>query len=375
MNLYRTITLMAALLLSVAAPLHSAAQSDVERQRKIIAELESSIARDEKELTKLKRSKSSAQKRVSNLVKQIEKRSNLISATTRQIKNLTGEVAASEARIAELSGHLEQMESSCRRMIRTAYRNYRFRSPLAYVLSADSFADMARRLAALRTATEHRDAQMERIVATREDVSAERDALAGKRDELSATRKRLDRQRAGLRADAKSARATLNSMSAKEREVMRNKQAQQERLDEAIKELRKLTKGNTAGASFSTSTRGLSLPVAGGKVRKYNGNMAEITGAEGAAVRSVYEGKVMKVMRNKVTGKYEMFVAHGEYITAYGNLSSTAVREGQTVARNQTIGTVGSAVNMTTMEVEYKTVFGVHHPSPTVKMSAANLFK
>ncbi len=375
MKTQRTITLLFALVLTLLCVESAPAQSAVERQRRIIADLERSIANEEKQLSKLKQDKSSAQKRISGLVKQIEKRSNLISATSRQIKNLTAEVEVSERRIAELSGHLDALEASCRKMICSAYRNYRFYNALAYLFSADSFADMARRLAALRTATEHRNAQMKEIVAVREDVQQERDALSRKRDELSATRKRLDSQRANLRADAASARATLKNMSAKEKEVMRNKQAQEERLDVAIKELRKLTKGNRSGASFSRNTSGLSLPVVGGRVRKYSGNMAEITGSEGAAVRSVYEGKVVKIARNKMTGKYEIFVAHGEYITAYGNLASAAVAEGATVARNQRIGTVGSAVNLSTMEVEYKMTFAVHDPSPNVKLTAANFFK
>ncbi len=369
------LNLIVALLLAVGVCLSAQAQSAVEKQRRIIADLERSIADEEKELSRLKKGKASAQKQVSSLTKQIEKRTNLISATNKQIKNLTAEVEEAEKHTDRLSGQLDALERSCGEMIRAAYRNYRFHNALAYIFASESFADLARRIAALRTATEHRAAQMKRIVALREDVRRERDELAGKRDELSATKRRLDRQRASLRADAKSARATVKSMSKKEQDVMRKKQEQEERLDVAVKELRKLTKGNKSGASFSSNTSGLSLPVVGGRVRKYNGNMAEIIGSEGSAVRSVYEGKVVKVARNKVTGKYEVFVAHGEYITAYGNLSSVAVAENQTVARNQRIGAIGSAVNLSTMEVEYKMTFAVHDPSPNVKLSASKLFK
>ena len=145
--------------------------------------------------------------------------------------------------------------------------------------------------------------------------------------------------------------------------------------DAAIDALRKLTKGNSVGASFSRTTSNLNLPVVGGRVREYKGNMAEIVGEKGAAVRSIYEGKVVEVRRNRITGKYDVFVAHGEYITSYANLDNVVVRKEQKIAKNGTLGEVGASVNLTTMKTEYKMVFGIYSPNPKEVMRAANCFK
>lgn len=365
------------LLLSALAPL-SAQTSDAkkaEEQRRRIAELERSIAQEEKQLSALKKDKASAQKKVRMLTGQIEKRNSLIKATDRQIKSLSAEVEQSAKRVNELSSRLATLEKSCREMARAAYRNYRFRNYLAYIFSADSFADMARRIATLRTATERCGEKMKEIAAVREDVRRESEALAKKRENLSASKRELDNQRERMRRDVKTARQTVSRMSKKEQAVLRAKLEQEEKLDEAIRELRKLTKGNKTGASFSGKTTNLHLPVVGGRVKRYNGNMAQIVGAEGARIIAIYEGKVVDVKRNKVTNKYDVYIAHGEYITSYANLSAVAVAKGQTVARDQRIGTIGSAVDPTTMEIEYKLVFGIYAPSPSVKMSAANCFK
>ncbi len=366
-------------LLLVATALFCSAQSDnakkAEQQRRIIANLERSIAQEEKQLASLKKDKSSAQKRVRLLTAQIEKRSALIKATVRQIDALGKEVEASSKRVEELGGQLTQLEASCREMVRAAYRNYRYNSILAYLLSSDSFAETARRIAALRTATERRGEQMREIAALREDVAREREVLAAKREELAASKRKLDKQRERLQADAKAARLTVSRMSKQEQAVLRSKAAQEQQLDKAVAQLRRLTKGNKTGASFSLQTTNLHLPVVGGTVKRYNGNMAEILGAEGARVISIYEGKVVDVKRNKVTNKYDVYVAHGEYITSYANLSAVVVTKGQTLARDQKIGTIGSAVNLSTMEIEYKLVFGIYAPSPSIKMSAANCFK
>ena len=364
------------LLVLLAFALPAVAQtSKIEQQKKVIANLERSIAREEKQLAQLKKSKASAEKQVASLTKQIEKRNALIRETTRQIKQLTAEVNASEMRLRSLGGQLTELEENVRVLVRSAYRNYRYQNHLTYLFSAKSFADMARRVAMLRVATEYRIAQIKQVSAVRSDVQAVRNTLAKRREELSATKRRLDNQRTKLRADMAAAKKTVSQMSSKQQSVLRSKMEHEEKLNNAIKVLRKLIKGNKAGASFSDKTRALNLPVAGGKVKRYKGNMAEIVGKEGAVVSSIYEGKVVDIKRNKVNNKYDVYIAHGEYITSYANLSSVSVAKGAVVPKNGKIGIIGSAVNLTTLELEYKIVFGIYAPNPEITLSAANCFK
>ena len=349
--------------------------SKIEQQKRVIANLERSIAREEKQLAQLKKNKASAEKQISSLTKQIERRNALIRETTRQIKQLSAEVSASEKRLRTLGGQLSELEENAKEIVRTAYRNFRYQNNLTYLFSAKSFADIARRVAMLRVATEYRFEQMKRVSAVRSDVQAERNLLAKRREDLSATKRRLDSQRAKLRADMATAKKTVSKMSSQQQSLLRSKMEHEEKLNFAIKELRKLTKGNKAGSSFSANTTALNLPVVGGKVKRYKGNMAEIVGKEGAGVTSIYEGKVVDIKRNKVNNKYDIYIAHGEYITSYANLSAVSVAKGAIVQKGQRIGTIGSAVNISTMEMEYKIIFGIYAPSPDVTMSAANCFK
>lgn len=365
------VTLLMLLMLTPAI----AQTSKIEQQKRVIANLERSIAREEKELSQLKKNKASTEKQVRALTKQIESRNALIRETTQQIKQLTKEVNASEKRLKMLGGQLSQLEQNARDIVRAAYRNYRYNNYLTYLFSAKSFSDMARRIAMLRVATEYRIAQIKEVSAVRSDVQAERNTLTKRREELSATKRRLDSQRAKLNADMEAAKRAISKMSKKQQSVLRSKMEHEEKLNSAIKELRKLTKGNKAGASFSANTTALNLPVEGGTVKRYKGNMAEITGKEGSAVLSIYEGKVVDIKRNKVNNKYDVYIAHGEYITSYANLSAVSVAKNAIVKKGGRIGTIGSAVNINTMEMEYKIVFGIYAPSPDVTMSAANCFK
>ena len=83
----------------------------------------------------------------------------------------------------------------------------------------------------------------------------------------------------------------------------------------------------------------------------------------------------MDVKRNRITNKYDVYVAHGEYITSYANLQSVVVEKNQVVKRNQQLGVIGSSVDISTMQNSYKIVFGIYPPDPKKKMLASDCFK
>ena len=81
----------------------------------------------------------------------------------------------------------------------------------------------------------------------------------------------------------------VNKMLQSEREKLRSMDEHRKKLDSAIKELRKLIKGNKAGASFSAKTTALNLPVVGGKVKLYKGN---VTPASVTSPYSLYDEEI-----------------------------------------------------------------------------------
>ena len=366
--------LLVLILLTLIAHTSLYAQSEA-TLRRTIDQLEASIEKEEKELSKLKQSKASKQKLVNSLARQIEKRNALIAARDKQIKQLGKDIQTAESRVGELSENLSALELSCAEMTREAYRNYRQNNTLTYLFSSSSTLEFVHRIAALRVATQHREKQIAQLYNTRADVQAEREKLTAKREEVAVAKRKLDRQRTKMREERDLAKATIRQMSKKEKRVQQSMDEHIKRLDTAIAELRKLTKGNRSGDSFSSTTRSLQLPVTGGRVVRYNANTAEIVGTKGANVNTIYEGKVMKISRNKINNKYDVYIAHGEYISSYANLSAVSVNKGDKVLRNQKIGTIASMVNPSTMEVEYKILFAIHSPSPKVVIKASNLFK
>ena len=356
----------------------TAQNKKIAQQKEVVKRLERSIAEEEKRLVELEKNKASKEEQVASLATQIETRRVLIRETSQQIKNLTQEVEESEARIHTLEGHLLELEENMRKIVRSAYRDYCNQDKLTYLLSSKSFSEVTSRVAMLRAATEYRKKQVEQILSMRQDVKQKRDSLTMNRNELAATKKSLDSQRKDLEVKVSSAKKTISQMSKEQKAVLESKEKNLEKLSTAKKELKRLqdlAKNNKTGNTFSAKTKDLKLPVSGGTLKRHKGNMAEIVGKEGASVTSVYEGKVLDIKQNKMTNYYEVYIAHGKYISSYANLSEVSVTKNSTVKKGQRIGTIGSAINLSTMETEYKLVFGIHSPNPNETMSAANCFK
>lgn len=364
-------------LLLLAATSSVTAQEDrrVEEQKKAIAALEKKIAAEEAAIGKLQKSRKTTEERARRLARQIEQRNQLLNATEREATRVEKEVARSSHMADSLAQALENNRQQYNELAREAYRNYRQQNYISYILSSRDFADVARRLTMMREMASLRERKLRDIQTLQQAVTEQKQQLETRQRELDSVSQKVAGQKKRLQRDATAAKQEIRSMNTKEKQALARKMEQEEQLSVAISELRKLTKGNKEGASFSARTSNLNLPVVGGRVKRYKGNMAEITGSKGASVRSIYEGKVVDVKRNRITAKYEVFVAHGEYITSYTNLGPISVEKGQKVAKNQPLGSVGAAVNVTTMETEYKIVFGIYSPNPKETMSAANCFK
>ncbi len=347
----------------------------IAEQRRIIEQLERELEEDEKNLKSIKKDKSTAQQRVRNITRQINSRNQLLNRTEREIGSIERSISRNDSLLRQTEQSYATEREHYAEMVREAYRNHKQNNYITYLLASENFNDAARRIANIRAIATLREERLHRMDSLSKALDEQQQSLSARRHSLDSVQRKAEAQRKKLQSDVTSAKKTMSQLSKREQAALKEKMESEERLDAAIDALRKLTKGNKEGASFSRTTSNLNLPVVGGRVREYKGNMAEIVGAKGADVRSIYDGKVVEVRRNRITGKYDVFVAHGEYITSYANLDNVVVRKEQKIAKNGVLGEVGASVNLTTMKTEYKMVFGIYSPNPKEVMRAANCFK
>ena len=376
----RICMLVVALLIALPQCAMSQSQSAEEKariaeQRRIVEQLEKELEQEEKKLNTIKKDKSTAQQRVRSITKQINSRNQLLNRTEREIGSIERSISKNDSLLTQTQTQYATERENYAEMVREAYRNYKQNNYITYILASESFTDAARRIANIRAIAVLREERLHRMDSLAKSIEQQQASLSERRRTLDDVQRKAEAQRKKLQSDVTSAKKAMNQLSKREQAALKQKMESEERLDAAIDALRKLTKGNSVGASFSRNTSNLNLPVDGGRVKEYKGNMAEIIGAKGAAVRSIYEGKVVEVRRNRISGKYDVFVAHGEYITSYANLDNVVVRKDDKIAKNGTLGEVGASVNLTTMNTEYKMVFGIYSPNPKEVLRAANCFK
>ena len=369
------------LILSAVCIAGAYAQSNNERkiaeQRRIIAELERNIAAGEKEVNNLQKGQKTAQARADKLTKQIVAREQKLQATERQAVLLQEEIVNVDSASRSLAAALEHNRQSYGNMVRAAYRNYRHNNFLTYLFASSDFEDAARRISLLRSVSDLRRTKLAEIEELERQTTQKRSELEMRNRELDSLKNDLTAQRKRLESDRTTARNTVKQLSAKEKSTLKSIRQQEAKLDVAMEELRRLTKGNTVGDSFSEKSTNLRLPVEGGRMLRKSGldaNMAEITGPKGARIISIYDGKVIKVIRNRIDGRYTVILAHGEYISTYANLSSVTVKQDQSVRRNQQLGIIGMSVDENLSSYP-SLIFGIYAPSPNVRLRATDFFK
>ena len=371
------VTLILSAVFAAGAYAQSGNERKIAEQRRIIAELEKNIAAGEREVNNLQKGRKTAQDRADKLTRQIVAREQKLQASERQATLLRNEIVEVDSTLQALSSELERNRASYGSMVRDAYRNYRHNNFLTYLFASSDFEDAARRISLLRSVADLRRTKLAEISELEQRVTDKRSELERSNSELESVMNDLAAQRSKLERDRADARNTVKQLSAKEKSALKSIRQHEAKLDVAMEELRRLTKGNTVGDSFSAKATNLRLPVEGGRMLKKSGldiNMAEITGAKGARVISIYDGKVIKVVRNRIDGRYTVILAHGEYISTYANLSSVSVAQDQSVRRNQQLGIIGMSVDENLSSYP-SLIFGIYAPSPTVKLRATDFFK
>lgn len=362
------------LLLLLTTPLSLSAQSKkVEEQRRRVEQYKRDVESAKKEVSNLKKEKASASKRVEALNRQMNLRSSYIAETERERELVEADITAADAVADSLHNALEHNRALYAEAVRVAYRNYRQNNYTTLLFSSKDISDAARRMAQVQHVANQRKRLAEEITRQEEELAAQRKLLATRSHELDSIGRSLEEERRSLEEDKREAQRDYNSLDDKEKKALSNQHKQQKKLDSALAELRKLTAGNKAGSSFNDKTKNLNLPVVGGTVSKVTGNTATITAKKGSAVRSIYEGKIIRISRDN-TNHQQVFIAHGQYISVYMHLSAVCVAEGSTVKKDQEIGIIGIGIDHKGVESAYM-LFMINHSDPNKTMSVMDCFK
>src|SRR5512134_2703797 len=351
-----------AMLACAAAP--ARAQQDLEASRKRLEEIRKERDRLQQQQQRLQGQVHDVNDELQNLERQRESTQRIVNEIERQIGGLATQLDRSSAELILAEDNLAERRAVLERRLVDIYKRgaiYTFQA----LLAAESFGDLLRRYKYL-----YLTSRQDRALVS--DVEKMRNRVVHRRNDLLNVRQQLDRSREEREAEyskyselarararrlaqlQRSARSTeLRLAELKKDESRLNgllASLERARRDEASRGLRGAT---PLPGSITTASLGrLDWPVQGaivyrfgrdtlpsGGIIRWNG--IGIAAEPGTPIKAVESGKVRLVGQ---FGTYGLTVVleHGNgYYSVYSHLQSAAVKLGASVARGQTIGTVG----------------------------------
>jgi septal ring factor EnvC (AmiA/AmiB activator) len=356
--------ILALALSSLLPPPSSQAQDKIRQRQAELAAIRAERAELERQMRLLQTTVHDLNAEVTNLDKRADATARLVRTLDRQLTAINDEVSQASLNVRRAELELGAKRNVLRSRLVDIYK----RGPMftaEAMLSATSFGELVARYKYLHLLALRDRALVHRVETLRFQITNERDRLLILQRNLRESREDRATEESRLRALEQQQREQLSRTRARA-QVTGNRLARirlsEGQLASAIAELeaerRRAEAARPAaaprvGSSIRTADYGrLDWPVDGSLVYSFGRevlanntsirrNGIGIRAASGAPVKSVAAGRVATV-RSLGTYGMTVIVEHGggDY-SVYGSLAKADVKEGQSVTKGQTLGTVG----------------------------------
>jgi septal ring factor EnvC (AmiA/AmiB activator) len=306
-----------------------------------------------------------------NISIKINRNQDLIRITNQQINLLTNQIIKNEDQVVELNIIVEKAKDDYSKMVFNSYKSRLKESKLMFLLSSENFLQALKRTQYMNQYSVNRRNYANSINSNIKEIELINDTIIkniGKKEDLL-NQNQIEKKKL---SDEKNKQSNLiNGLKRKEkayRNQIDKKQKLSKQLDveidrlikEAIKESNKNTEENVfrltpeakaLAKNFLSNKGNLPWPVERGviiqkfglqphpvvRTTKIQSNGIVIATTKNASVRTVFNGTVLSVLKFK-SSNLTVLIRHGDYITAYKNLSKVYVEKGQNVNALQIIG-------------------------------------
>ena len=370
------IGILALLLLAAPAPAQKKkASKATSSQSQSVKNLKS---QREKTLKELEETKKMIQQTNSNekatvnklnlLNKDIQTRKRLIHDLNYEIQGLDQEMTRLSMKRDSLQADLEALKESYAELVRQSHYTIADESPLLFILSAEDFQQMLRRVRYMQEFQQFRKEQVARIENTQAEIDMQNQMLSENKSDKEEAVRTHKVQQDNLSRDEKKQKAMLEQLKKKKSTLLAQQKKQQKKADDLnrkieeliAKEMSKsegkaLSKEQTLIAGGFEKNKGrLPMPVEKGFISGHFGVQAHptlekvtvnnkgvyIQTSAGTQARAVYEGEVTSCF--VMSGTTAVIIQHGNYRTVYSGLASVSVKKGDKVKAKQAIGTIYS---------------------------------
>ena len=332
------------------------------KQKKLQAEIEQT----NKMLKQTKKDETATLNKLQLIGQNIKNQKQLITTLDNEIVALNREMNQLSSTRDSLQNVLEGYKNDYAEMVRKSHYARVQQSPLLFLLSSDSFQQLARRARYLQEFAHFRQEQVRRIEQTQAEIDTQNELLqANKQDKQTALSSRKKEQE-NLKRDERKQQTMLNQLKSKEKDLNKQLHQKQKKVAALNKKIDEMVRKQTEKASKTTLTKEQKLiaggfeankgrlpwPVEKGMISGHFGKQQHpvyslvtmdnkgiyLQTTAGAKARAVYKGEVTSCFM--IANTYAVIIQHGNYRTVYSNLSKLQVKQGDAVEPKQAIGTI-----------------------------------
>ena len=311
---------------------------------------------------------------IENLTYKILRKEELVKLTNQQINLLDKEIKLNLTHQLELEIQLKEVKIAYGEMILKSYKTKSGKNRLMFLLSSETFFQAFKRMQYMKQYAAFRKTQAIKITSLTNEFKTANEMLIIKKEtkeELLIENRTIQKS---LESEKKEISTIAYELRKKEKKYIREiaqKQIQTSKIDKEIEKLIReaiaaSNKNKSNSNSFNLTPEAKALakkfalnkgklpwpvlrgvviqkfgtqphPVVKTAIIKSNGIV--IATAKFEKVRAVFEGTVLAILQFKGSNP-TILIQHGNYISAYKNLSKVYVNKGELVSSNQSIGEV-----------------------------------
>lgn len=347
--------------LLTALPVSAESVKELQKKQR---ELQQQLEQTDKMLRQTKKTETATVNKLNLLNNDIRTRKKLIGTINSEISALDREMGGLRKQRQSLQEELEACKQDYAKLVRETHYADIQQSPLLFLLSAENFQQMLRRIQYMQQFAAYRKEQVKKIEGLQTDIDIQNDLLAQRRDDRTAALKTQKREQEKLTSDERKQKQMLQNLKKQEKNLLAKQKKQQQQVDALNRKIEEmvakqvrttttLTKEQKLIAGGFEANQGrLPWPVEKGYISGYFGKHQHpvhehvtvdnkgiyLQTVQGADARAIYEGEVTWCAQ--MNGNYAVIIQHGNYRSVYSPLKKIYVKQGDKVKAKQSIGSI-----------------------------------
>lgn len=334
---------------------------DLQKQQK---KLQQEIETTNKMLKQTKKDEKATLNKLQLIGENIKTQKKLINTLDNEITALNREMKTLSNTRDSLQVVLDGHKADYAQMVRQSHYARMQQSPLLFLMSSDSFQQLARRARYLQEFARFRQQQVARIEYAQAEIDTQNELLQENKNDKQNALSTRKREQENLKRDERKQQNMLTQLKSKEKDLSKQLQQKQKKVAELNKKIDDIIRKQAASKTsltkeqqlvaggFEANKGRLPWPVEKGLISGHFGKQQHpvyqhvtmdnkgiyLQTVAGSKARAVYKGEVTSCFM--IANTYAVIVQHGNYRTVYSNLIKLNVKQGDKVETKQAIGTI-----------------------------------